>query len=129
MVIHASATEAGLQLSLELLAPEGTVTELSWYGDREVTLRLGGAFHSGRLSIRGSQVGMVAPARRANRTYADRLALALDLLGDPAYDALLSGESSFEQLPDVLAAFSAGNESRAGPCHYLRRRVKNLCSA
>jgi threonine dehydrogenase-like Zn-dependent dehydrogenase len=108
VVFHASATAAGLQLCLELLGREGRVTELSWYGDREVTLRLGGSFHSGRLSIHASQVGMVAPARRANRTYAQRLALALALLGDPAYDALLSGESSFEQLPDVLAAFSAG---------------------
>jgi threonine dehydrogenase-like Zn-dependent dehydrogenase len=111
VVFHASATAAGLQLSLRLLAREGTVTELSWYGDREVNLALGGAFHSGRLSIRASQVGMIAPARRANRSYADRLALALDLLSDPAYDALLSGESSFDQLPDVLAAFSAGKSS------------------
>ncbi len=63
LVIHASATSAGLQRSLDLLAPEGTVVELSWYGDREVSLSLGGSFHSGRLSIRGSQVGTVSPAR------------------------------------------------------------------
>ena len=40
---------AGLQRSLELLAPEGTVLDLSWYGDAEVRLSLGGAFHAGRL--------------------------------------------------------------------------------
>ncbi|GIH07991.1 dehydrogenase [Rhizocola hellebori] len=111
VVFHASASAAGLQLCLELLAREGTVTELSWYGDREVNVALGGFFHSGRLSIQASQVGMVAPARRANRSYADRLALALNLLGDPAFDALLSGESRFDQLPDVLAALSAGTNS------------------
>ena len=108
LVIHASATSAGLQRSLELLAPEGTVIELSWYGDREVSLSLGGAFHSGRLRIRSSQVGTVSPARRASRTFADRLALALDLLRDPAFDALCTGESPFEQLPDVLAGIAAG---------------------
>jgi len=108
LVIHASATSAGLQLSLELLRPEGTVIELSWYGDREVGLPLGGSFHSGRLSIRSSQVGVLSPARRAGRTFADRLALALDLLHDPAFDALLSGESPFEQLPEVLAGLAAG---------------------
>ena len=64
LVVHASATSAGLQRSLDLLAPEGTVIELSWYGDREVSLSLGGAFHSGRLTIRGSQVGTVARAAR-----------------------------------------------------------------
>ena len=50
LVIHASATAAGPALALELLAPEGTVVELSWYGDREVNLPLGGSFHSGRLT-------------------------------------------------------------------------------
>jgi threonine dehydrogenase-like Zn-dependent dehydrogenase len=108
LVIHASATSLGLQLSLELLAPEGTVIELSWYGDREVSLQLGGSFHSRRLRIRSSQVGTLSPARRSSRTSADRLALALDLLRDPAFDALFTGESPFEQLPDVLAGMAAG---------------------
>jgi threonine dehydrogenase-like Zn-dependent dehydrogenase len=120
LVIHASATSAGLQLSLELLTPEGTVTELSWYGDHEVTLSLGGSFHSGRLSIRGSQVGTLSPARRASRTFADRLALALDLLRDPAYDALFTGESPFEQLPDVLADLAAG--TRPALAHLITYR-------
>jgi threonine dehydrogenase-like Zn-dependent dehydrogenase len=113
LVIHASATSAGLQRSLELLAPEGTVLELSWYGDREVSLALGGAFHSGRLSIRASQVGTVSPARRASRSYADRLALALELLRDPAFDALVTGKSSFDQLPSVFAG------TVPGLCHLI----------
>jgi threonine dehydrogenase-like Zn-dependent dehydrogenase len=117
LVVHASATAAGLQRSLDLLAAEGTVIELSWYGDREVTLSLGGAFHSGRLTIRGSQVGTVSPARRASRTFADRLALALDLLRDPAFDALITGTSRFDQLPDVLAGLSAG--TLPALCHLI----------
>jgi NADPH:quinone reductase-like Zn-dependent oxidoreductase len=105
LVVHASASAAGLQTALGLLAREGTVIELSWYGDRPVELALGGAFHSGRLTIRGSQVGTVA---RPDRTFAERLALALELLRDPAYDALITGESRFEELPDVLAGLAAG---------------------
>lgn len=108
LVVHASATAAGLQRSLDLLAPEGTVIELSWYGDAEVRLALGGAFHSGRLAIRGSQVGTVAPARRGRRGFSDRLALALELLHDPAFDLLLTGTARFAELPDVLAALAAG---------------------
>jgi len=117
LVVHATATSAGLQRSLDLLGPEGTVVELSWYGDREVRLLLGGAFHSGRLTIRGSQVGAVSPARRARRTTRDRLTLALDLLHDPAFDALLTGESSFEQLPEVLACLAAG--TLPALCHLI----------
>ncbi|HVQ97050.1 MAG TPA: zinc-binding alcohol dehydrogenase [Mycobacteriales bacterium] len=120
LVVHASATAAGLRRSLELLGPEGTVIELSWYGDREVSLALGGSFHSARLTIRASQVGMVAPARRASRTFADRLALALDLLHDPGFDALITGESRFEELPDVLGRLAAG--TLPALCHLITYR-------
>ena len=117
LVVHASATSAGLQRSLDLLAPEGTVIDLSWYGDREVRLSLGGAFHSGRLGIRASQVGTVSPARSARRTTADRLALALELLRDPAFDALVTGQSRFCELPDVMARLAAG--SLPALCHTI----------
>ena len=118
LVVHASATEAGLARSLELLAPEGTVLELSWYGDRLVSLPLGEAFHSRRLTIRSSQVGSVSPARSARRTYADRLAIALDLLADPAFDALITGESSFEELPETMTGLAAAEST--GMCHLVR---------
>jgi threonine dehydrogenase-like Zn-dependent dehydrogenase len=108
LVVHASATAAGLQLSLGLLRAEGTVLDLSWYGDREVTLSLGGAFHARRLSVRASQVGTVAPARRGSRTTRERLALALDALRDPAFDALLTGSSPFDDLPEVMARLADG---------------------
>ncbi|HEX6681469.1 MAG TPA: zinc-binding alcohol dehydrogenase [Candidatus Limnocylindrales bacterium] len=117
LVFHASATGEGLRLALELLAREGSVIELSWYGDREVTLPLGGSFHSARLSIRASQVGTVSPARAGSRTFTDRLGLALRLLADDRFDALLSGESDFEDLPEVLAEIAAGH--RPGLCHVI----------
>ncbi|GAA1264642.1 zinc-binding alcohol dehydrogenase [Sphaerisporangium rubeum] len=113
LVVHASASEAGLARSLELLAPEGTVIELSWYGDRRPAVPLGEVFHSRRLTIRASQVGTVSPARR--RTYAERMALALRLLADPAYDALVTGESPFDELPAVLARMTGGG--MPGLCH------------
>src|SRR4051794_10319678 len=114
LVVHASATAAGLQRSLELLAPERSVLDLSWYGDAEVALSLGGAFHSARLGLRASQVGRVAPARRESRTPHDRLALALELLRDPAFDALLTGSSPFAELPEVLPALADGRRPALG---------------
>lgn len=117
LVVHASATEQGLTRALELLTAEGTVLELSWYGDRRVSLPLGEAFHSRRLVIRSSQVGTVSPAR-ANRSYADRLALALDLLADPALDALIAGESAFEELPEVMPKLATGEIPAL--CHLVR---------
>jgi len=115
LVVHTSATAEGLQRSLELLATDGAVVDLSWYGDTPVELRLGGAFHSRRLSVRASQVGTVSPARAARRTSADRLRLALDLLRDPAFDVLLTGSSRFEDLPVTMARLAAGEVP--GLCH------------
>jgi threonine dehydrogenase-like Zn-dependent dehydrogenase len=111
LVVHASATDAGLARSLELLADEGEVIELSWYGDRRVTVPLGEFFHSRRLVVRSSQVGAVAPARRVRRSLADRLALALRLLADPAFDALITDERYFEDLPQLMPRLAGGELS------------------
>jgi hypothetical protein len=117
LVVHASATSAGLTRSLELLAPEATVIELSWYGDQQVSVPLGEFFHSRRLVVKSSQVGGIAPARRGTRTYADRLALALELLADPRFDALITGQSRFDELPDVLPRLTDG--SLPALCHVV----------
>ena len=80
-------------------------------------LSLGGAFHTDRLRIRASQVGTLSPARSARRTTADRLALALDLLRDPAFDVLLTGESRFEELPGVMQRLAA--DDLPALCHSI----------
>jgi hypothetical protein len=93
------------------------VVELSWYGDAPVTVSLGGAFHSRRLVVRASQVGEVAAARRGRRTHADRMTLALDLLRDPAFDVLLTGEAEFGELPEVMSGLADG--SLPALCHTI----------
>jgi 2-desacetyl-2-hydroxyethyl bacteriochlorophyllide A dehydrogenase len=118
VVIHASATAAGLELALELLPPDGAVIELSWYGDAPVSLPLGGAFHSRRLAIRASQVGAVAPARRATRSPTGRLDLALQLLRDPAFDGLIEDRCAFADLPAALPGWAAS----PGLCHLIDYR-------
>jgi threonine dehydrogenase-like Zn-dependent dehydrogenase len=117
VVIHASASEAGLRGALELAAVEATVLEVSWFGDREVRLPLGEAFHSRRLVLRSSQVGRVPAARAARWTHARRLEAALRILAeDASFDALLDGESAFAALPETMAAL----EGRPSLCHVVR---------
>jgi NADPH:quinone reductase-like Zn-dependent oxidoreductase len=118
LVVHTSGTGPGLQLALDLLGDDGEVVDLSWYGDTSVRLDLGGRFHSGRLAVRASQVGEVAAPRRARRTRDDRLRLALRLLADPAFDVLLTGESAFEDLPQVMADLASG--ALPALCHTIR---------
>lgn len=118
LVVHVSATSAGLARALELAATDATVLEVSWYGDRLVEVPLGEFFHPRRITLRSSQVGLVSPARRDRRTYGDRMALALRLLADPALDVLVSGESAFEDLPGVLPRIASGGLPAL--CHRIR---------
>lgn len=101
-VFHASASEAGLQTALQIAGFEAEIIELSWFGDRTVGLPLGEQFHSRRLVMRSSQVGHVAPAYRESWTLRDRLIHAVSLLSDPALDVLITGESRFDDLTEVM---------------------------
>src|SRR5215212_4451131 len=88
-------------------------------GDAEACLRLGGALRFGRLSVRASRVGTVAPSRRVRRAAADRLELALEMLQDPAFDAVVTGVSPFDELPDVMAGMASGKlPARCHPIAY-----------
>ena len=102
LVFHTTASADGLQAALDALAFEGRVIELSWFGDRPVPLALGGAFHARRLTVRASQVGAVAPTRRATTSRRDRLAEALSMLADPRLDRLITEEVAFADLPRAI---------------------------
>lgn len=118
VVIHASGSPSGLALALELAAFESRIVELSWFGDADVALKLGGAFHSRRLTIASSQVGQVAASQRPRWDTTRRMALALRLLSDPTLDALISGDSPFEELPSVLTRLSTSPGDTL--CHRIR---------
>ena len=119
LVLHSTASAAGLQTAIDALGFEGRVIELSWFGDRPVPLMLGGAFHSRRLAIRASQVGHVAPSRRAATTRRDRLVEALALLADPRLDRLITGEVEFTSLPGQISRLLApGAPGIATRIHY-----------
>ncbi|HEX6143029.1 MAG TPA: zinc-binding alcohol dehydrogenase [Geminicoccaceae bacterium] len=103
LVVHASATAAGLEEALRIAGSEATVLEMSWYGSGTVQVPLGGAFHDRRLTLRSSQVGHLPEERRPRWTRAGRLDLALRLLADPVFDHLLEPPEPFERLPEVMA--------------------------
>ena len=116
-VLHASGRAEGLNLALSLCRFEGQVVELSWFGDAPVSVALGGAFHSQRLTIKASQVGSVAPSRRASVTHAQRLAQALSLCADPRLDVLVRGETPFAEMPSQMGAILGDPDTL---CHLIR---------
>ncbi|MFK8250436.1 zinc-dependent alcohol dehydrogenase [Ancylobacter terrae] len=102
VVFHASGRGEGLRTALSLAGDEARIVELSWYGDSDVTLALGGAFHSGRLTLASSQVGRVSPGHRLRWSHRRRLAKAVDLLASDCLDALLGPPVRFADLPDRM---------------------------
>lgn len=100
-VIHASGHSAGLRQALEWVGNEGRIVEMSWFGEGDVSIPLGGAFHSQRLTLKASQVGQLPPKLRPRWDYQRRLRLALSLLVDDRLDVLISGESDFTALPTL----------------------------
>ena len=119
VVFHTSASADGLATAIRCAGFEGRVVEASWYGTGETAMALGGAFHSQRLAILSSQVGHVAPSRRSRWPRSRRLAKALDLLRDPRFDALLTEEVDFPDLPAALPRLLApGAEGLATAVRY-----------
>ena len=118
VVVHASGSPAGLELALRIAAFEALIVEMSWYGCQPVTLPLGEAFHAQRLTIRSSQVGHVARPKRAQVDRRARMQVALSLADDPALDVLITGESPFDELPEVMTRLAAAPAGTL--CHRIR---------
>ena len=118
LVVHTSGSPSGLSTALGLAAFEATIVDMSWYGNQDVTLALGEAFHSRRLTIKSSQVGGVPASQRSRWGTGRRMQLALGLLADPVLDQLVTGESDFDALPGVMATLA----SQPGDtlCHRIR---------
>ena len=116
LVVHTSATSAGLQRSLDLLAPEGTVIDLSWYGDTEVRLSLGGAFHS--AAQHPGQPGRHGLARPPRAPHHGRPAGArARAAARPCLRRADHRASRFDELPEVMARLAAG--SLPALCHTI----------
>ena len=117
VVVHASGQPAGLVTALSVAGLESTIVDVSWYGANTVDLPLGEAFHSKRLTIRSSQVSLIPPLQNPRWDFDRRSLLALTLLRDPALECLITGESQFDDLPNVLAELSGSSSDTL--CHRI----------
>lgn len=118
VVVHASGAPSGLALALRVAAFEATIVEMSWYGDQAVPMALGEGFHARRLTLTSSQVGRVASSQRARWDAPRRMQLALSMLADAALDVLITGESEFDAMPEVMATLAAAPGDTL--CHRIR---------
>ena len=104
VVFHSSASEAGFQTAVRCAGVEASVVEMSWYGDKAISVALGGAVHSRRLRFISSQVGMVSTLHRSRWTYRRRLEKAVSLLDNETLDLLVREDVNFDDAPGLLPA-------------------------
>jgi threonine dehydrogenase-like Zn-dependent dehydrogenase len=127
LVIHASGSVSGLRHALSLAALEGRIIELSWFGDKQVSLPLGEAFHAKRLTLRSSQVGTISPTAPGVWTHRSRMEMVLELLAKhPELGVLISGESVFEMLPETMAKLA--DDPTEVLCHRIRYQEQDQCT-
>lgn len=117
VVIHATGSEAGLNLAIVSGGNQARIVEASWYGEGSQSVSLGGAFHDRRLTLISSQVGSIPASKAPRWTYRRRMSKALEMLQDSKLDVLISGESSFEDLARDYPAILASPETL---CHRVR---------
>src|SRR5256885_15868196 len=113
-----SGSADGLALALLVAGFEATVVELSWYGDRNVPVALGGSFHARRLTLKSSQVGHVADGQRARWDTRRRMTFALTMLAHDELETLITGESEFDELPSAMARLASAPGDTI--CHRIK---------
>lgn len=110
VVVEASGSPSALANALALLAHEGSVVVVSWYGNKPVSLPLGGPFHRRRLSIRSTQVSTI-PAHLSGRwTVERRRRIAGALLAELPVTPLATHEFGLDEAADAFEAVDRGEE-------------------
>lgn len=95
VAIEASGSPAALQSCIDTAAFGGRIVVASWYGTREVTLALGGAFHRRRLRLVSSQVSTLDPTLSPRWSQKRRTELVRSLLTELPLEDLISHRFQF----------------------------------
>jgi len=99
--IEVSGNERALQTCIDSLVFEGTLTVASWYGERDIRINLGGAFHRKRLVLKSSQVSHMSPAIGSGWSKSRRMDKVLRILPNLEVADLLTHKFSFSSAKDA----------------------------
>lgn len=110
IAVEASGSGTALAVAVGCVADEGTVVAASWYGAEPVRLPLGGRFHRGRVGIKSSQVGRMAPGMSARWDRERRREAVVSLLQDPRIplEILVSHRVPFREAPAAYRMLDEG---------------------
>lgn len=108
VIFNTTSSQEALQDAFRLTRLEGTVVELSWYGNKQVNLSLGADFHYGRKRLICSQVSHVPSRKQPLWNYKSRKDLVVRLLQEINPTYLLGHEINFQETPQFYQKLRAG---------------------
>ena len=112
--VHTTSSGVGLQFAIDRLSFEGTVIEMSWYGNKPVSLNLGSSFHYNRKKIVSSQVSKIPGHMKNEWNYEKRKKLAWEFLEHKCFDHLITREIPFEQSSEFFEQLRNGENDFIG---------------
>ena len=114
-IYEVSGSPAALQGAIDAVADEGTVVVCSWYGTKPASLMLGDRFHRGRIRLRSTQVGRIAPELAPRWDYVRRRAAVLDLLRVLPVERMVSHRFPFDRAAEAYALVARQTEVAPTP--------------
>ena len=99
---NTTSSEKAMQFCINHSKEEAKIVELSWYGNKNININLGGNFHKNRLQIIASQVSKIPLKMRNEYDYEKRKVLASTILKNDIFDQLLTEPIPFEKVPDFF---------------------------
>lgn len=95
LVLELTGSPEALNLAVELCAYSGRIIVGSWYGNKPVTLDLGGRFHRERIEIISSQVSSISPELSGRWDRDRRFATALAMIESTRPEKLITHRIEF----------------------------------
>lgn len=108
LAVEVSGAPAALQQAIDAVLDEGTVVVASWYGRKPVSLDLGARFHRGRIRLRSSQVGRLAPETWPRWDHGRRAAAVVALLPRLLVDGLAGPTLPLARIDEAYRLAASG---------------------
>lgn len=108
LAVEVSGAAAALQQAIDAVMDEGTVVVASWYGRKPVSLDLGARFHRGRIRLRSSQVGRLAPETWPRWDHARRSAAVAALLPRLRLDGIIGATLPLARIDEAYRLAASG---------------------
>lgn len=105
VVFEASGAPSALQYAIDVTGFEGTVTVVSWYGAKEVPLRLSPSFHMKRQRLVSSQVNVVGSGLQPRWDHVRRMESVWRLLPNLHPEQLITHRFVLDQAQEAFDIF------------------------